>query len=62
MKQHKTKPVYMYKEDLLLEIQQCYKTTPNQTKPIYMYKGDLALKNLQWLLCHKAQPNQILYI
>ena len=23
-----------------------------------MYKKDLVLKNLQWLLCHKTQPNQ----
>ena len=29
---------------------------------IYMYKEDLALNNLQWLICHKTQPNQILYI
>ena len=25
---------------------------------IYMYKQDLALNNLQWLICHKTQPNQ----
>ena len=30
--------------------------------PIYMYKKDLALNNLQWLICHKTQPNQIIYI
>ena len=29
---------------------------------IYIYKEDLALNNLQWLIYHKAQPNQILYI
>ena len=34
---------------------------------IYLYKKDLALNNLQWLICHKTQPNQtqpnqILYI
>ena len=23
-----------------------------------MYKEDLALNNLQWLICHKSQPNQ----
>ena len=23
-----------------------------------MYKEDLALINLQWLICHKTQPNQ----
>ena len=22
-----------------------------------MYKQDLALNNLQWLICHKTQPN-----
>ena len=27
-----------------------------------MYKKDLALNNLQWLICHKTQPNQIIYI
>ena len=27
-----------------------------------MYKEDLALNNLQWLICHKIKPNQILYI
>ena len=27
-----------------------------------MYKHeDLALNNLQWLICHKTQPNQIFY-
>ena len=25
-----------------------------------MYKEDLALNNLQWLICHKTQPNQII--
>ena len=29
---------------------------------IYMYKKDLALNNLQWLICHENQPNQIIYI
>ena len=29
---------------------------------IYMYKKDLALNNLQWLIYHKTQANQILYI
>ena len=23
-----------------------------------MYKKDLALNNLQWLICHKTQPNK----
>ena len=27
-----------------------------------MYKEDLALNNLQWLICHKGQPNQIIYL
>ena len=27
-----------------------------------MYKEDLALNNLQWLIYHKTQPNQIMYI
>ena len=27
-----------------------------------MYKEDLALNNLQWLICHKTQPNQIIYM
>ena len=39
----------------------------NPTKPsyiylIYMYKEDLALNNQKWLICHKTQTNQILYI
>ena len=29
---------------------------------ISMYKEDLALNKLQWLICHKTQPNQIIYI
>ena len=29
---------------------------------IYMYKEDLTLSDLQWLICLKTQPNQILYI
>ena len=24
-----------------------------------MYKEDVALNNLQWLICHKTQPDQI---
>ena len=27
-----------------------------------MYKEDLALNNLQGLICHETQPNQIVYI
>ena len=37
-------------------------TKPNSIYLIYMYKEDLALNNLHWLICHKNQPNQILYI
>ena len=25
---------------------------------LYLYKKDLVLYNLQWLICHKAKPNQ----
>ncbi len=32
-------------------------TKPNHIYLIYMYKEDLALNNLQWLICHKTQPN-----
>ena len=42
-----------------------YTITANQTKSyilIYMYEEDFALDNLQWLICHKTQPNQIIYI
>ena len=27
-----------------------------------MYEQDLVLNNIQWLICHKTQPNQIIYI
>ena len=27
-----------------------------------MYKEGLALNDLKWLICHKIQPNQIIYI
>ena len=27
-----------------------------------MYKEDFALNNLQWLICYKSLPNQIIYI
>ena len=27
-----------------------------------MNKPDLVSNNLQWLICHKTQPNQIIYI
>ena len=29
---------------------------------IYINKKDLALNNFQWLICHKPQPNRIIYI
>ena len=29
---------------------------------LYMYEEDLALNNQQWLICHKTQPNQIIYV
>ena len=29
---------------------------------IYMFKEDLALNNLQWLICRKTQPNQIIFV
>ena len=32
------------------------------TGTIYAYKEDLALNNLEWLIYHKALPNQIAYI
>ena len=27
-----------------------------------MYKMNLAFNNLQWFICHKTQPKQIVYI
>ena len=43
-----------------------YTIKPNPTQPnpiclIYMYKEDLALTYLQWLICHKTQPNQSIF-
>ena len=66
----KTQPnqiIYMCKGDLALNNQKLliYSIKPNQTKSyIYMcvYKEDLVLNNQQWLICHKTQPNQIIYI
>ena len=40
----------------------CTKKSGNLLNAPHMYKEDLALNNLQWLICHKTQPNQILYI
>ena len=28
----------------------------------YVYKQDLALNNLQWLICHKIQPTNYLFL
>ena len=72
MPSNPTKPnqiylIYMYKEDLALNnLNGWYVIKPNQTKfykfNIYMYKEDLALNNPHSLICHKTQPNQIIYI
>ena len=37
-------------------------TQPNYLYLIYGNKEDLALNNRQWLICHKKQPKQIIYI
>ena len=37
-------------------------TKPNHMYLIYMYIEDLALNNLQWLICPKTQPNEIIYM
>ena len=37
-------------------------TKPNHMYLIFIYKEDLMLNNLQWLICHKTQPKQIIYI
>ena len=34
----------------------------NHINLMYMYKEDLALNNLQWLISHETQPNQIINI
>ena len=34
---------------------------PNPICLINIYKEDLALNNLQWLICHKTKPKQIIY-
>ena len=31
-------------------------------EPFICIKMDLSLNNLQWLICHKTQPNQIIYL
>ena len=66
--------IYMYKGDLALCIKKIqhqmtyngwYAIKPtklNHKYLIYMYKEELALNNLQWLICHKTQPNQIIHI
>ena len=48
----------MYKKDFALN-------NPNKSNHkylIYVYEEDLALNNLQWLICHKTQTSQIIYI
>ena len=35
---------------------------PNHIYLIYMYKEYLALNNLQWLICYKTNPTQIIHI
>ena len=37
-------------------------TKPNHIYLIYIYKEELALNNLQWLIWHKIQTNQFIYI
>ena len=38
-------------------------TTLNPIYLVYIYKEDLALNNLQWLICHKTEPNiYLIYI
>ena len=34
------------------------KTKQNHLYIIHVYKEDLAINILQWLICHKTQPNQ----
>ena len=52
--------MYMYKEDLALNNQQCliYHKTKSYTYLIYVYKEDLALNNQQCLMYHKIKSNQ----
>ena len=38
------------------------KIITNDMYLIYKYKQDSALNNLQRMICHKTQPNQIIYI
>ena len=55
--------IYMYGEEITRN--DWYAIKPNQIKSyilICMYQEDLALNNLQWLICHKTQPNQSIYI
>ena len=37
-------------------------TLQNPIYMIYMYKEDVILNDLQWLIYHKTQPNEIIYI
>ena len=35
----------------------CQNTQPNHIFLIYMHEKNLAVNSLQWLICHKTQPN-----
>ena len=37
-------------------------TKPNPIYLIYVYEEDLVLNNIEWLICHKTLPNQIINI
>ena len=59
----RAKTVYRFNERKQLQAdKEAEGTKTNLIYLIYMYKEDLALNNLQLLICHKNQPNQILYI
>ena len=40
----------------------CTKKSGNLSYAPRMFKEDLTFDNLQWVICHKTQPNYILYI
>ena len=71
LKCHKTKPnqIYILRgfgiKLLIMVDMPLNPTQPNQTKSyifnVYV-KEDLVLDNRQGLICHKTQPNQIIYI
>ena len=47
------------KNDLCL-VKKCYQQNVFSYHKYLIYIDDLHLNNLQWLVCHKTQPNQIL--